>query len=199
MDIDTRPSEWLEALQQFIFSVIRQYPEGLSEHDLIKQLQNPENPFFAADALRDNLTLFRCHFLVFHCLYQLKQELAADFELQISALKILLVPHQQVQELNSIASHDPLADYYLDLGNLEKTNREGVEDLLKDFWTKVLLPDNRDQALETLQLTPPVEWPEIKVQYRRLAKQHHPDKGGDEETFKAVCLAFQQLKVHYQT
>lgn len=199
MDIDTHPSEWLEALQQCIFSVIRQQPQGLSEHELIKQLQNPENPFFATDALRDNLTLFRCHFLVFHCLYQLQQELAADFELQISALKILLIPHQQAQELNSLTEHDPLASYYLNLNNLNKTDRDDVEDLLKDFWLKVLLPDNKDQALATLQLTPPVEWPQIKVQYRRLAKQHHPDKGGDEESFKAVCLAFQQLKVHYQT
>jgi len=199
MEINSQTSEWLDALQQFIFSIVHQQAAGLSEHELIKQLQNPENPFFAPDALRDNLTLFRCHFLVFHCLYQLRQELAADFELQISPLKIQLLPHQQAKEFNGISRHDPLADYYLDLSNLETTDREGVEDLLRDFWCKVILPDNHDQALQTLQLTAPVEWPQIKVQYRRLAKQHHPDKGGDAEIFKAVCRAFQQLKVHYQT
>ena len=199
MEIKNQHSEWLDALQQFIFTLIRQHPVGLSEHDLIKQLQSPNSPFFAADALRDNLTLFRCHFLVFHCLYQLKRALATEYEIQISPLKILLIPQRQAKELNSLTDHDPLADYYLDLNNLEKTDRADVESLLVDFWRKVLSPDNKDQALQTLELTPPVEWSEIKVQYRRLAKQHHPDKGGDEEAFKAICLAFQQLKVHYQT
>jgi len=31
---------------------------------------------------------------------------------------------------------------------------------------------------------------EIKSAYRRLSKQHHPDSGGDEETFKEVSAAF---------
>ena len=31
---------------------------------------------------------------------------------------------------------------------------------------------------------------EIKTAYRRLSKKHHPDSGGDEETFKEVSAAF---------
>jgi len=34
--------------------------------------------------------------------------------------------------------------------------------------------------------------PEIKSRYRELCKQHHPDLGGDEETMKAVNLAYEQ-------
>jgi len=35
---------------------------------------------------------------------------------------------------------------------------------------------------------------EIKQAYRKLAKQHHPDRGGDEEKFKAVNEAYDNIK-----
>jgi len=34
---------------------------------------------------------------------------------------------------------------------------------------------------------------EIKTAYRKLAKIHHPDRGGDAETFKSVALAYATL------
>lgn len=34
---------------------------------------------------------------------------------------------------------------------------------------------------------------EIKQKYKQLANQHHPDKGGDEETFKLINLAYDIL------
>ncbi|MES1922805.1 hypothetical protein MHBO_004328 [Bonamia ostreae] len=34
---------------------------------------------------------------------------------------------------------------------------------------------------------------EIKKAYRQLAKKHHPDKGGDENQFKKIQLAFEVL------
>ena len=34
---------------------------------------------------------------------------------------------------------------------------------------------------------------EIKQRYRTLAQMHHPDKGGDEETFKRIKLAYEIL------
>lgn len=35
--------------------------------------------------------------------------------------------------------------------------------------------------------------PELKKQYRKLAVQHHPDAGGDEEKFKEISVAYEIL------
>ena len=35
---------------------------------------------------------------------------------------------------------------------------------------------------------------EIKQAYRKLAKQHHPDRGGDQDKFKQVNAAYDQIK-----
>lgn len=38
----------------------------------------------------------------------------------------------------------------------------------------------------------------IIVNYRRLALKHHPDRGGDEETFKKIVYAYKQLLHHIE-
>lgn len=55
-----------------------------------------------------------------------------------------------------------------------------------------------EQALAVLDLEPPVEWEAVKLRYKALAKQFHPDvNGGDrsaEERLKAVNQAYSTLK-----
>jgi hypothetical protein len=197
------------ALSDLVAVLLSDNPQGLTEHQLLKLLQQVPYEFFSEDALRDPLLLFQTHFLLFHCLYLLKQDwcITQQAELDISALLIIkrpfmadkienkIVKNQNTRLLNS----DPLALYYLDWSHFSSTTGEDVESLLNSFWRKVFRPQNEDsiqQSLEIMQLHAPVPTAQLKVQYRRLAQSHHPDKGGDSEYFKKICQAFQQLKQH---
>jgi curved DNA-binding protein CbpA len=47
----------------------------------------------------------------------------------------------------------------------------------------------RREALRLLGLQDPVEPSEVVSAYRRLARQHHPDLGGDPDVFGALTVA----------
>ncbi|MFT6421310.1 MAG: hypothetical protein ACJA2K_000022 [Thalassolituus sp.] len=169
-----------------------------SEFELIKWLQAPDQGVFRADAMSDSVTLFRSHFLVMHCLYQLRNHWLTEQRgfLEISALNIILRPVSERAEhalKSTMAKQDPLAAYYLDLNELE-TDEESIDALLNDFWRRMVIPDNYDADLATLELQPPVDSISVRQQYRRLAMRHHPDKGGDGEQFRRVSAAYQRLK-----
>ena len=38
---------------------------------------------------------------------------------------------------------------------------------------------------------------EIKSAYRKLAKEHHPDRGGDKDNFLKLNAAYETLRNHY--
>jgi len=56
-------------------------------------------------------------------------------------------------------------------------------------------------ALATLDLSPPVTFEQIKARYRELVKRHHPDANGGareaEERLKLINLAYTTLKASY--
>lgn len=47
----------------------------------------------------------------------------------------------------------------------------------------------RREALRRLGLQDPVERFEVVSAYRRLARQHHPDLGGDPDVFRSLTVA----------
>jgi DnaJ-domain-containing protein 1 len=179
-----------------------------SEYDIIHWLQQPEQSIFRKDAMSDNLTLFQTHFMLMHWLYQLRERLinAKAGILNISALSIVLKPwphgvsafdHSNTPTSSiPFTNADPLAAYYLDINNLS-TDRQGVENLLSSFWLLMLEPGHRDQDLALLELSEPASNQEIRLQYRRLAMQHHPDRGGDDASFREITAAYQRLKLQF--
>jgi len=54
-------------------------------------------------------------------------------------------------------------------------------------------PLTREQAARLLELTLPSTPSQVKRAYRRLARQHHPDRGGDVRRFHALQAAYQRL------
>jgi curved DNA-binding protein CbpA len=58
---------------------------------------------------------------------------------------------------------------------------------------RYLAIDERLEALRILELPADAPWEAVKQSYRRLAATHHPDKGGDPESFRAIRGAYEIL------
>ncbi len=181
------PTHWL-------LEVLREYPDGAGEYELLKRLRAEEVEGYGVALFSDSLSLFRGHFRLFHALYQLREELVAEERamLEISPLCIRLGPWNP-RESHAIDQHDPMRDYYLDIANLE-TSREAVEAMLGAFWSGFHARQRRLAALDVLGLQDPVDEQEIRATYRRLAMKHHPDRGGDGSRFKEIKTAMELLR-----
>ena len=55
----------------------------------------------------------------------------------------------------------------------------------------------RDSPYSILGVEPGSDWLAIKKAYRKLALQHHPDRGGDPELFLKIQAAFEILEHNY--
>lgn len=62
-------------------------------------------------------------------------------------------------------------------------------------YTKAISPNATQlKALKTFGLKWPVKMEDIQKEYRKLAKKHHPDLGGDTKKFTEINSAFEVLK-----
>lgn len=149
----------------------------------------------------ENKNLFKRNFLIMNALYQLQQEVFAEgLYLHVEALNIYLAP--QLGE-HSLALDDPLRSYYLDWQHYE-TSSEEVSVLLDNFWQQFTFSGARQQlaikhdelnAIKTRwQLPEDYDRRMLSQCWRKLALTHHPDKSGDEETFKRLMNEYEILK-----
>ncbi|BAN35554.1 DnaJ-class molecular chaperone with C-terminal Zn finger domain [Sulfuricella denitrificans skB26] len=181
-------------LAETLLAILRAHPDGLTEHDLIRKLAH-DDPAFGPDAYTNELSLFQCHFILFHHLYRLRDMLwnERQGDLAIHCLKIVLHPCPDGTDLLP-TTPDPLLAYYLDLTHLEKTGKQEVLEMLDAFWLRFVRNDRRAEALAELGLADPVDYPEIKRRYRELAMEHHPDRGGEMEKLQAINAAMGLLE-----
>lgn len=180
-------------LQQRVWQVLSEHPEGLSEYELLQRLE-PEPQGNGRD-FSDHLALFQTHFLLFHVLYRLRDALHADGRhgLNIDCLNIRLTPYVPAEPgLPSVS--DPLRAYYLELDNLYQTGKGDVEELLASFWRRYAARDERARALAVLDLTDPVDAATIKQRFRELVMRHHPDRGGDKDRLQSINAAMAILE-----
>ena len=191
-------NQGIEMLQQHVHEVLTQHPEGIREYDLMAALDQRCVAGFGQKAFTDHLSMFQSHFLLFHSLYLLRDRLhqQAESGLDIHCLSIRLISIANPSR-GGLQQHDPLRDYYLDFSNIEKTDAADVDQLLSRFWRRFVAMDERQQALQQLGLSDPVEYAEIKMQYRRLVMEHHPDRGGDHARLLLINEAMQILDSIY--
>lgn len=169
-----------------------------SEYDVLRWLQEPQQGLFSPSALQETQSMFQAHFLLMHCLYTLRQQWANERSalLDISALHIQKHPWPAHSDNRQPSQHDPLAAYYLDLQHLQ-TSDDDIEQLLRNFWQRLLQPADEAADLATLELQPPTDAGEIRLQYKKLAMRHHPDRGGQPERFRDIQSAYQRLRQRY--
>lgn len=171
---------------------LEKQPDCIGEYELMQNLKSQGFfDFLSQPALP--YELFHAHFILFHALYLLRDSFLENksYLLIIHTLKIELLPYNKGE--TSIQETNKLRDYYLDFGNLENTSEEDVYDMLASFWIKFNNFDNREAALAELGLKDPINDKAIKKEYRRLAMQYHPDRGGDTDKLQKLNDALASL------
>jgi DnaJ-domain-containing protein 1 len=191
------PPEPVNPLLPTVLRLLRDAPEGLSEYQLLKQLER-EGDVFPALAEEADLALFQKHFLLMNALYRLQDSLWREEHLwlAVSPLHIgfaALPDAGGTQALRPGGEH-ALRAYYLDWRQFETTDGAAVAELLAGFWRRLHAGDRRAEALAALDLSADSSWAEIKQQYRRLAARSHPDRGGARERFLTERAAYEYLR-----
>ena len=188
----------LTSLREAVEKILQQHPAGLSEHQVLTQLRETDHLPLEILSAGSPLALFRLHFILFHVLYQLRDDYwrTARAQLDISPLNIRLLPY--VPARAALSERDALRDYYLDLENLQQTGEDEVNDLLSRFWMQLNGGAERESALRTLGLEPNAKLPAIKLRYRQLVMQNHPDRGGDTQQLQELNAAMAWLAQYHK-
>jgi hypothetical protein len=188
-------------LEQAIVETLVQHPRGLSEYELIKLMQQEPYLLFNTNALAQPLSLFQAHFVLFHCLYQLRANYRKNgqADLYISASKIMLLPY--ATGTNELSQEDSLSRYYLDWNNFRNTQQAEIEELLAQFWSNMHSGNKRKPDMQSVQqayvyfdLALDSSLSMVKARYRHLQHQVHPDKGGDKCQSQLIEQHYQNLK-----
>ena len=179
-----------------IVTILKTSQQAIKEYDLIQMLEQNgiEFPF---EDVSNEVALFKKHFLVMNALYQLQNDLLADgYFLSITSLSIKIDEIKDQSDSKNLIDHTDmkLSEYYLDWDNYENTSQQDINDLLTGFWEKYFSLDKKLDALKVLGIESEVSLPEVKQVYRRLAAQHHPDKGGCHRRFIEIREAYEVLK-----
>jgi hypothetical protein len=181
-----------------LLQLLREAPEGISEFQLIQQLKARHSTHVPNLPLTDKLVLFRTHFLVFNALYRLRDRLWEEnaAHLEIGPLQIRLSSY--IGGVQALGEQDALRAYYLDEKHLKETTEHDVEKLLESFWTRMQGNEEKAAALALFELEDgPVDYALIKLRYRQLVSQHHPDRGGSTTRLQSINKAMEILERYY--
>ena len=183
----------LESLTDCIYALLQMQDEALSEFELMRLVDGPLRELGLPDTRGDAHALFQWHFVLYHALYRLRDELwiKRQGHLEIGPLAIRLHPYQAGAD--ALTSPDPLRAYYLDLDQLAETRPADVDAMLTGFYERMLRNERRSEALAALGLADPVDEAVIRRRYRELAMQHHPDRGGSTEHLQTINQALRVL------
>jgi hypothetical protein len=92
------------------------------------------------------------------------------------------------------AAHDKRKKDWEDMHRWENSSfeemlRQAQEERMRAFFRMLMGASTPTASFEALGLPTTASAEEIKTAYKRLAIEHHPDKGGDEDKFKEILMA----------
>lgn len=184
-----------------VLELILQHPQGLAEHQLLKNLATKGYEVFSPSL--EPLALFQAHFLLFHLLYRQRENWHQQGHgwLQIDCLCIQFhpVPYEaDAKTQNQLKIDDPLARYYLDFEHYRQTQTEEVVNLLENFWLR-LSTNKPNQVIEAKRILNIADDQMLSIelierQFRQLSQVHHPDRGGKKHDFQQITQARAVLK-----
>lgn len=196
-------NDHIDQMMVAIEALLRQQESGLPELKLIKALQGSPWHLLGAINFAESSELYPAHFLVFHCLYRLRDSLTYQGEtLDISPLLIRLRSQRTVAGSGLPDQEDPLRLFYLDLSQYHLSASK-VQRLLDDFWSGragATSPAELDRAASELGFSSvPDNFEETRAAYRKKAMATHPDRGGSTGKIQAVNQAFALLRRHFRS
>lgn len=182
---------------------IRSTPAGMNELSLIKAIQGQPWELLGDVVFSEPEKLYPVHFLLFHVLYRLRDQLSeAGESLQISPLNIRIEKQSVVSGEGVPDSVDTLRQFYLDLSQY-RLPEEAIQRMMNDFWAGA--PGQAPAQAETREAAEilgfqavPSDFPTVKKRFRRAVMNAHPDRGGKTETIQDLNQAFAVLKAHFR-
>ncbi|MCL7945832.1 DNA-J related domain-containing protein [Marinobacter sp. ATCH36] len=184
--------------------ILRQNPAGINELGLIKTLQRKPWELIGTVNFAEPDKLYPVHFLLFHVLYRLRDQLATGGEsVTISPLIIRLRRSDVVGGTGLPDQADELRRFYLDLSKYQMPE-ESINRMMDDFWAG--RSGYRPERAETREAAAilgfesiPAEFDEVKQRFRKAVMHAHPDRGGETEAIQHLNHAFSVLKAHFRT
>lgn len=165
-------------------------PDTATREYALIQLARTQLTEFPQQSLSDSFTLFRCHFLIRHCLYCLRNEWRLQHEAELTISPLFIEKTQWCEATPGIQPYDAVADFYLDVQNLERITPEEVSLLLNGFWDKFHANHAKQALCRLLNINIESSDQILQREWRRASMRLHPDKGGDIERFKQVQSAY---------
>lgn len=182
---------------------LRRHPEGINELSLIKRLQSPPWELIGEVSFSEPEKLYPVHFLLFHTLYRLRDQLNDNGEtLNISPMRLQLLTSPVVSGAGVAGEVDTLREFYLDISQY-RMSEITIQKMMNDFWTgHYPKRPQQQEAIEAAEILGfahlPDSFSEVKHRFRRAVMQAHPDRGGDTESIQSLNQAFSVLKAHFQ-
>lgn len=182
---------------------LRSAPAGVSELSLIKALQKRPWELLGDVVFSEPEKLYPVHFLLFHVLYRLRDQLSeAGESLSISPLNIRIDEQSVVSGEGVPDSVDTLRQFYLDISQY-RLPEEAIQQMMSDFWAggpghAPAQSDTREAAQILGFQAIPSDFTTVKKRFRRAVMQAHPDRGGKTETIQHLNQAFAVLKAYFR-